>query len=222
MVKYLSRWRPADAWMKKAIEDGEIGEPLWGRGYYNDTIHVSTQLLSWAAQSSPMWFLTCYHLDMLDWLIGLPVVEVHAQGTKRVLKARGIDTWDGLQALLQFKGGFSFTAEASWIRPDTWPKPVDSHFEIVGSEAQIWQDSRYSTPHLYGQDRAKFAMFQGAYELAGKLRGPIPLAIAHFVDCALSDAQPLVPVTQALGHVQVLEAIHNSAESGEPVRLSDR
>jgi predicted dehydrogenase len=221
MVKYLSRWRPGDAWMKKAIDDGQIGEPLWGRGYYSDTIHVSTQLLRWAARSSPMWFLTCYHLDLLDWLIELPVVEVRAHGVKKVLKARGIDTWDGLQALLLFEGGFSFAAEASWIRPDTWPKPVDSYFEIVGSEGQIWQDNRYPTPHLYGEDRARFALFRGAYELAGKLCGPIPLAMAHFVDCVLHDAEPLVPVQQAVRHVEVLEAIHNSAESGAPIRLAD-
>jgi predicted dehydrogenase len=219
MVKYLSRWNPQQEWMKRAIDDGEIGEPLWGRAVATDTIYVPREYLNWVDRSSATWFLSCYHMDVLGWYINSTVKEVYARGRRKVLKSMGINTWDGIQAQLTFDNGFVFNDEASWIRPDSFPRIVDRFFEIVGSEGTIWFDNRYETPHVYKQDGARFAFLGGIHEVAGKLRGPVQLAIEHFVDCVLNDKNPWTPGSEGAKHVEVLEAIHRSAESGEIIKL---
>lgn len=220
MVKYTSRWIPQQEWMKKAIENGEIGEPLWGRAVATNTIYVAREFISWADRSSATWFLSCYHLDILGWYLNNSrVVEVYARGARKVLRSMGIDTWDCIQAQLVFDSGFTFNDEASWIRPDSYPKLVDRYLEISGTEGVVWADNRYETPHLYSERGARFAFQGGAPEVAGKLKGPNQRAIQHFVDCVINDEDPWTPGSEGAKHVEVLEAIHRSAESGQVVRL---
>ena len=57
----------------------------------SDTIWVPTQMLSWAGKSGPQWFLFAHTMDLLRWFLGQEAHQVYAVGTKRVLKAKGID-----------------------------------------------------------------------------------------------------------------------------------
>ena len=49
--------------------------------------------------------------------MGCEVEEVYAVGTKKVLKARGVDTYDSIQATLKMENGCYWTVENSWILP---------------------------------------------------------------------------------------------------------
>ena len=52
----------------------------------------------------------------------MEVEEAYAVGTKKVLKARGVDTYDSIQATLKMENGCYWTVENSWILPKGFAK----------------------------------------------------------------------------------------------------
>ena len=61
---------PASSWWLSATSTR--------RAYYrlNDAIEVPLRMLSWAAQSSVLWFLGSHAVDTLRWFTGSEVVRV--------------------------------------------------------------------------------------------------------------------------------------------------
>ena len=57
----------------------------------DDIIDVPTEWFNWADKSSPVHFLGTHCYDQIRWYMGCEVEEVYAVGTKKVLKARGVD-----------------------------------------------------------------------------------------------------------------------------------
>ena len=61
-------------------------------------------------QTNPARFISWEHCyDQIRWYMGCEVEEVSAVGTKKVLKARGIDTYDSIQATLKMENGCYWT-----------------------------------------------------------------------------------------------------------------
>ena len=117
MVDFQLRWHPQYMGAKAAMESGELGEGVMGYARLSDTIHVPTEMLAWGGASGPEWFLFPHTMDVTRWILGEEPVEVFARGSKRVLKAIGIDAWDAVQALVQFERSF-VTFETCWIIPE--------------------------------------------------------------------------------------------------------
>src|SRR5207244_3684269 len=116
-VAFENRWNPPYVAAKEAIERGDVGTVLSLNSRINDRIDVPLGMLSWSARSSPGWFLLSHTVDMARWLSGREPTRVYAQGQKRVLSGKGLDTYDTLQAIVTFDGGLSAVFEASWILP---------------------------------------------------------------------------------------------------------
>lgn len=88
----------------------------------DDIIDVPTEWFNWADKSSPVHFLGTHCYDQVRWYMGCEVEEVYAVGTKKVLKARGVDTYDSIQATLKMENGCYWTVENSWILPKGFAK----------------------------------------------------------------------------------------------------
>ena len=80
LVGFENRWNMPFVSVKNAVEQGEIGRIVTMNSRLNDTIYVPNQMLSWAAQTTPAWFLLSHSIDMSCWLTGKKVVKVHAIG----------------------------------------------------------------------------------------------------------------------------------------------
>ena len=105
MVNYSNRWMPSYAQAKQAVDKGQIGDILWAYTRKNDTINVATDMLTWSAATSPAWFLASHDIDYVRWCVGAEAEEVYATAQRRVLPQLGIDTCDGMQALVRFENG---------------------------------------------------------------------------------------------------------------------
>ena len=87
---------------------GRIGTPLYAYAYMEDKIIVPSEWLSsWAAHSSPFWFIGVHKYDLLRWITGQEAVSVSAHGGKGKLSGMGIDTYDWISASIQMDGGLS-------------------------------------------------------------------------------------------------------------------
>ncbi|MHB0875357.1 MAG: Gfo/Idh/MocA family protein [Anaerolineae bacterium] len=220
MVNYSNRWISSYTQTKQAIANGQIGEVLWGYARKNDTINVATDMLAWSAASSPAWFLASHDIDFVRWCIGAEATEVFATGQRRVLTQLGIDTYDGIQALVRFANGAGVTFECGWVYPNTFPTAVDSTIELVGSEGVIQIERTRETLAMATKAGYQYPKSSMTMEVAGRLTGALPISAGSFIDALLDGTEPPVTVKDGLEVTRIVAAIHESLSSGRLVPIT--
>jgi len=218
MVDFHNRWNPPFVKAKEEIKKGNIGKPLMAYIKMSNRIEVATKWFKWSGRSGPHWFLFPHLIDLLCWLTEEKVLRLYALGQKEVLKKRGIDTYDLVQALLRFENGFA-TVESSWINPPTWPSLCEFALSLHGTDGRIDIDLSDQGFRIAGKDIYERPFLIGKTEIHGRTFGFMPLPIQHFVDCVLEDKEPLVKPEEALLNVRILVVIAESLEKGKVIEL---
>ena len=220
MVDFHNRWNPAFVTAREAILAGEVGQIATLSLLLNDTLYVPTQMLSWAAKSSVGWFLGAHVADLARWLTGEEVTRVFCVARSRTLSALGVDTPDFMQTILELSGGAVAHLENCWIMSDSQPNLFDLKLELFGAQGSLYVDM--ATNRML----QKYTPAGGVYpDLAvrgsvhGKPRGFGLESIRHFAECVLTGAAPLVSLDDGVENVRIVEAMHRSAELGQPVDL---
>ncbi len=65
-----------------------------------------------------------------------------ARGQKRKLRGLGIDTYDSIQAQVEFENGATITFDSSWILPEQFEAVVNQGIRLVGTEGMVEVDSQ--------------------------------------------------------------------------------
>ena len=227
MVDFHNRWNPAMYNLKQAILDGEMGEPQMMSLRLNDTIYVPTGMLSWAGDSTVIWFLGSHSLDLVRWLFDDEVVRVYSVARSRVLAERGINTPDFFHTICELKGGGVAHVENCWIMSDAMPTVFDFKCEFVGSEGTVFIDcsshrmmQKFSSHEVLPISSCKGATYPDVavrLNIHGKPGGFGIESILHFVDCVNGEKQPIVTPEDGVHNTAVLVAVHESARLGQPV-----
>ncbi len=105
MVDFHNRVSPAIVAAREAVASGELGRPLHLSARLSNTTFVPREMLSWAAQSSALWFLGSHTVDALRFITGDEIVAVQAVTRKGFLESLGVGTADVHLALLEFGSG---------------------------------------------------------------------------------------------------------------------
>jgi predicted dehydrogenase len=213
------RWVPAYAQAHERIKAGDLGDPVMAYARKNDRIFVPTKMISWADRTSPAWFLSSHDIDLVTWMFGGTPVEVFATAVHGKLRGLGIDTPDAMQAQVRYAGGAVATFESCWVYPDTFPTMVDSYIELVGTEGVINLDRRTEQIEIATTDSFSFPRNLLQRKVHGASAGAVRDCLWHFVDCVATGTEPLVTIESAAVTTAVLEALHDSARSGEPRRV---
>ena len=140
LVGFENRWNPHVVQARRAIESGTLGTHITSTATLSNSYYVPTQMLSWAAKSSPAWFLMPHTVDLMLLFSGRVPVSVTAVASDGVLKARGIDTWDVVHALITFDDGTTASLSSAWTLPDGTDAIVDFRFQFIGTEGTISGD----------------------------------------------------------------------------------
>ena len=214
-VAFNHRWLSSYYHGFATINKGEIGEPLVGYARKNDTIYVPTEMINWAAKTTPTHFLGAHDIDLMRWFMASEPVSAHAFGIKRVLVARGIDTYDVIQAQVRFKSGSFATIESGWIYPNTFPTIVDSFVEVIGSRGHVHFDRKRESIELSTEKQFTYPKTFLNYEVFGKLRGAFVECLSDFLDAVLNDTPPSVTAFDGRQVSAVLDAISRSLVSGK-------
>ena len=221
MVDFHNRWSPPFALMQRDIASGRLGRALHAYVRLNDTQWVATDLLPWAAKSSILWFLGSHSLDTLRWTIGSEVKRLYAVKREGVLKARGIDTVDAYQTVLEFENGAIATMENTWDIPDNHPNVNDFKFNIVLEKGsynldlsnhnliQRIDDGGVVVPDMLVNNFVRDRAMGFAYQ-----------SIRHFIDCLLTDRPFHVSLEDAANVSLTILKIFESAESGKPADVT--
>jgi predicted dehydrogenase len=220
VVDFHSRWSPAIVATKRSIERGELGTIVSAYMRLNDTIAVPTEMLSWAAKSSILWFLGSHAVDTLRWLTGREVKSVYSRSRSGVLAGMGIDVPDLYQSMLEFEDGTIATLENSWILPNSHPNVNDIKLNVLGTKGMIDIDlSNHKVMQRFLQDRYDHPDVFVKQEIHGKHMGFAHEAIRDFVD-RLAKGTPLVTgLEDGVRGAKVILAMLESAATGRIVAL---
>lgn len=214
-VACLNRWHPAFAHVLDKAKAGDLGTVLFQNARLSNSIRVPLSLLSWAGDTSPGWFLMPHSLDLVAAMAPAGRTVVTASGHRGVLAARGVDTWDGLQAMIGFADGSSALVESLWTLPEHYPSPVRFGFEVVGERATAVVEDSWQGLAFYGEEASYPRVLVG--DVNGLPSGPNTLMIDAFLDSARRDVGLLPDAQHGMWVTQLIEAIHLSAENREPV-----
>jgi predicted dehydrogenase len=218
-VAFNHRWLASYHHGFAQIRGGAIGKPLAGYARKNDTIWVSTEMINWAAQSTPIHFLGAHDIDLLRWFFASEPVEVHAYGAKETLIKHGIDTYDLVQAQVKFNSGAFATIESAWIYPNTFPSIVDSFVEVIGSGGHLHFDRKRESIEMSTDKQFSYPKVFLTSEVFGKLRGAFVECLSDFLDAILNDTEPQITAFDGRQVTAVLDAVTRSLNSGEKERV---
>ncbi len=236
-VDFHKRFDPYHMEMRESFLEGKFGEVEYGYSWMEDKLFVPVSMLqAWSAHSSPVWFLGVHMYDLVRWIMGNPdPVRVYATGEKKKLVAMGIDTYDAVQAQVQFDNGANITFHNSWILPDNFEAVVHQGVKLVGTEGIFECDSQYRGGRGCLKEEPMRTWNLGIkYRERDKrnqvhLRGYFQSSIADFAENLLflesggtvADLEGLYPSGQdGLVITQMACAAHESAASGLPIDIA--
>lgn len=213
-VSYNHRWLSSYYDAKLQIHDGVIGKPLLAYTRKNDTINVAEEMISWASRTNSTYFLSAHDVDLVRWYFESEPYEARGYGIKEVLVKKGIDTYDLIQGQVKFKNGSIATFESGWIYPNTFPTPVDSFVEVIGSNGHVHLDRKRESIEVSNEKGFTYPKTFLNKNIFGKFRGSFEACLDSFVECIVKDTQPVVSAFDGRQVTAILQAIVTSADSG--------
>ncbi|TCC26966.1 Gfo/Idh/MocA family protein [Kribbella speibonae] len=216
LVGFENRWNPHVVQAKAAMAN--LGRPITASATLSNSFFVPTTMLSWAAQSSPAWFLLPHTLDLVLWLTGRKPEAVSAVGSRGVLAQRGIDTWDVVHALVTFDDGSTATLSSAWTLPDAGDGIVDFRFQVIGTEGSVTADLSHQGLTVVSDKH------RSVWPVSGRIGrsqvGPAVWMVQDFA-AGLVDGGDLGPgIDHGVLVTQIICAIEDSISTGQTVQLS--
>jgi len=218
-VAFENRWNGVFVNMLERARDRDAtGEILAINATLNDTIYVPTKMLSWAAKSTPAYFLLAHAADLACLAKGRPVKSVYATGVKKLLVSLGIDTYDSIMTHIVFDDGTHAGFENSWVAPETMPMIFQFEFRILG-ERQAYMVN-FNDQILKAASPARYEhAFTGGQAVDGRMLGSPSLMLHSFIDDVRLDRPVYSSEEDGLVNARILDAVSRSLESGEIIRL---
>ena len=234
-VDFHKRYDPYHLALERQCNDGTLGEVLYGYVHMEDKIVVPRDWFPhWAGSTSPAWFLGVHFYDLVRWCIKKDATKVYATGRKKKLAALGIDTYDCIQAKVEFEGGASVFFDNGWVLPDTFEAIVNQSIRLVGTEgfAEVDSQNRGMEAASYkdGMRTYNEAFMREEEDKHGQVvyRGYGYESILDFVDNleflqeggTIDQLEGRYPSGEdALEVTRIAEAVHQSIDSGSIVSL---
>ena len=146
-VEFHKRHDPANRILKRDLTDGSLGDPVQIYVEYSQKRSIPSEVFqSWIKETNIFQYLGPHYIDIIYWATGATPVRVVATGQKARLKHGGIDTYDAIQANVEWSlpdgHTFSSTLLTSWIDPIDTPAMSDQLIKVWGTEGRMFSDQK--------------------------------------------------------------------------------
>ena len=201
--------------MRKAVEDGKIGEVQFVRVSSRDPEPPPAK---YVAGSGGMFMDMMIHdLDMVRYLSGLEIVEVYAQGACLVDPAIGeAGDVDTVTITLKLSNGALATIDGS--RKAVYG--YDQRGEVFGSKGCVVSandsDSNIVLSTVEGVTAEKPLWF-----FLERYMGSYQAEVREFIDCVKNGKEPWVGIEDGLLSIKLALACTKSLEENRPVRIDE-
>ena len=217
-INFSNRWNPPFAIAREKIVSGKMGRPVYAYLRLSDTVYVPFKMLSWASKTNVVFFLMSHTVDLARWIFNDEVESVYATASRRILRSKGVDTYDYVLAILNFKRGSKALLESSWILPESLPTVVDFRAEILCEGGCVFIDD-YRQGIEASAEKYTFPKYAGGYVINDRYTGFNRESIHHAVDSLLNEREPSIKPEDGLANTIILCSIIKSIESGEKVYI---
>jgi predicted dehydrogenase len=222
MAGHTFLYNGAVRWLKDYLDSGQLGDILY---IYSQRLNLGKV----RQDVSALWNFAPHDISIILYLLGTHPLQVNARGLTYLQD--GIP--DIVFMTLDFEKGASAHIHISWLDPNKVRKMT-----VVGSEKMIvYDDVSANKIQIFdkGVDRVdkKLSEFEGFGEFqlmlrsgdlhvpALKLREPLSLEAAHFVECIKTGQRPLSDGWSGYWVVKIMEAADESiSQNGAPVAIS--
>lgn len=211
-VGFMRRFDPSYADAKRRIAAGEIGKPLYYKGFTRDAGAPPPEFI----KDSGGLFVDCsiHDYDIARYLIGAEITAISGHG--RVLKYPFMEAYDDVDQALsyfEFDNGAAGDAEATRNSPHGY----DIRAEIIGSEGSLFigelRNKSLTILNASGSSYEIIPDFQTRFHEA------YCLELQHFIDCVRSRNTPIVTAEDATTNLKVALAATESMKNGKKVVL---
>lgn len=141
-VEFHKRFDESNLRAKRLLQEGSIGDVLYAHVEFSQRRTVPLEhFATWAARTNIFQYLGVHYADLIWFCIGATPRRVLATGQKNLLLSRGIDTWDAVQAMIEWSapggGTFVSTILTNWVDPPAKSAMSDQMIKWFGTLGRI-------------------------------------------------------------------------------------
>lgn len=151
--------------------------------------------------------------DLLRWYLGKEAVEVYA-ATNQIIHENRVEVETAGLVMLTFEDGTFASIDCSWSKPAAYPTWGGLAMEIVAEDGMAKMDAFKQVMNVYRSGAP-----HGAYAYWGSDSNAAMLE--EFTAAIREGRAPAVTGEDGLRAVEIVAAAYESAERGQPVKLSD-
>jgi|FLYL01.1.fsa_nt_gi scyllo-inositol 2-dehydrogenase (NAD+) len=218
-IGYSQRFNPKQAFAKKSLREGTIGEPV----SVLVSRHITRQLgkkISDRIRLSPAAMEATHDIDFAMWLLEpRRPVRVYSQVAYGIKKDQGVP--DTQIIVVTMDDGVVVTIGAGWSLPLGYPNFSTTWIEVIGTDGALLMDASHKDIVLNTTSRGvefPLSTMPGEY-VDHVYAGPMERETIHFLEAVAYDRPVMVDPRLARQTMEIYLAADLSADRGEVVTL---
>jgi len=221
MVCYQRRHDPVHREAREMIRNGVLGKPYYGRvrwfAFHSYPLRQE-HCWRWSTRGGAMASLGSHLIDLQLWLMDYPRWEQVTAWAHRDIAAKTVDVGDDagddlMVALIRLENGVVIKAEAARRIHGS----MGSSCELYGEYASYLEQGRI-VRRPSREERVEEPVGDGAPTKERQTRAQM----TRFIEAVRGNAEPDMGIDEALEMQSLLDAIYESAESGDTVSRGDQ
>ncbi len=206
MEAFMYRHHPLTLAVKQKIEDGAIGEVCYARSTFSTGL---TDRQNWRLRGDlgggAVMDLGCYCINIIRYLVGREPQSVWATGKFEPIN----NVWETLIGTLDFGNGITGQLDCSfgW----TWRES----YEVAGTDGTLFVQSAWGN----SEGESHFIVNGETFSVIDGVN-PYGAEILNLCEAIDTGARLHLPIEDALGNMRVIDALHESARTGQHLSLS--
>lgn len=146
-VEFHKRYDEANCKLKDTFIDGILGDILYVHVEFSQRRTIPLEVFkNWAGMTNIFQYLGVHYVDLIYFVTGARPIRVLATGQKNLLKKSGIDSYDSIQAVVEWKmpkgNNFISTILTNWIDPNTTSAMSDQRIKVIGTNGRYESDQK--------------------------------------------------------------------------------
>ena len=202
---FMYRHHPLTRAVKQKIEEGAIGEVRYARSTFSTGL---TDRQNWRLRGDlgggAVMDLGCYCINIIRYLVGQEPQSVWATGKFEPLN----NVWETLIGTLDFGDGITAQLDCSfgW----TWRES----YEVAGTDGTLFVQSAWGN----SDGKSHFVVNGETFSVDGV--NPYAAEILDICRAVETGTPTHLPISDALGNMRVIDALHESAHTGQRCKVS--
>lgn len=146
-VEFHKRYDRSNLKLRDTIASGRIGDPLYFIVEYSQRKSIpSERFETWVETTNIFQYLGIHYVDIIYFATEARPKRIMAVGQKNWLYSRGINTYDSIQAVIEWiaPSGKEFTSSffTNWIDPEVTSAMSDQKIKVIGTMGRIEADQK--------------------------------------------------------------------------------